>query len=147
MSFQNLYNSLSYLEWRCTKGHEWTASFSSIKYQRSWCPYCAGNIRYTLETAKLVAFNKGQAKNTLYIAKIVAINKGGDCISNKYINGSSHLRWKCAKGHEWNATLENVKNRDSWCPICAGPLRMCKILRRNAMGTVFRTVIKMRILN
>ena len=51
---------------------------------------------------------------------MVAINKGGDCISNEYINGSSHLRWKCAKGHEWNATIESVKNRDSWCPICAG---------------------------
>ena len=44
---------------------------------------------------------------------MVAINKGGE---NEYINGSSHLRWKCVKGHEWNATL---KNRDSWCPICA----------------------------
>ena len=96
-------NSSSHLEWRCTKGHEWTASFSSIKYQRSWCPYCIE-----------------QAKNTLDIAKTVAINKGGNCISNEYINGLSHLRWKCAKGHEWNATLESVKNRDSWCPICAG---------------------------
>ncbi|POG71034.1 hypothetical protein GLOIN_2v1775267 [Rhizophagus irregularis DAOM 181602=DAOM 197198] len=29
---------------------------------------------------------------------MVAINKGGDCISNEYINGSSHLWWK---GHEY----------------------------------------------
>ena len=46
-----------------------------IKNKNSWCPYCAG-----------------QAKNTLDIAKMVAINKGGDCISNEYVNGSSHLR-------------------------------------------------------
>ncbi|CAI2178367.1 19948_t:CDS:2 [Funneliformis geosporum] len=51
---------------------------------------------------------------------MVAINKGEYCILNEYINGLSHLRWKCAKGHEWNATLESVKNRDSWYPICAG---------------------------
>ena len=30
------------------------------------------------------------------------------------------MRWKCAKGHEWNATLESVKNRDSWCSMCVG---------------------------
>ncbi|CAB5361331.1 unnamed protein product [Rhizophagus irregularis] len=71
------------MQWKCTKEHRWTASFDSIKNKRLWCPYCMG-----------------QAKNTLDIAKMVAINKGGDCISNKYINGSSHLRWKCARDYE-----------------------------------------------
>ncbi|CAB4420049.1 unnamed protein product [Rhizophagus irregularis] len=37
----------------------WTATFDSIKHQRSWCPYCAGKIHQTLKTAKMIAFNKG----------------------------------------------------------------------------------------
>ncbi|CAI2183975.1 9045_t:CDS:2 [Funneliformis geosporum] len=41
---------------------------------------------------------------------LIEINKSGDCISNEYINGSSHLRWKCAKGYKWNATLESKRN-------------------------------------
>ena len=57
----------------------WTATFDSIKHQRSWCLYCTGKIRQTLETAKMIV-----------------CNKGSDCISNKYINNKSHLRWKCA---------------------------------------------------
>ena len=99
-------NNKSYLRWKCARNHEWNATLDSIKNKNSQCPYCAG-----------------QAKNTLDIANMVAINKGGDCISNEYINGSSHLRWKCAKGHEWNATLESVKNRDSWCLICAANVK------------------------
>ncbi|RHZ65127.1 hypothetical protein Glove_319g21 [Diversispora epigaea] len=38
------------LLWSCAKGHEWYASFSGIKNKGgTWCPYCAGNVRYTLE--------------------------------------------------------------------------------------------------
>ena len=50
---------------------------------------------------------------------MVVINKDRDCILNKYINGLSHLKWKCIEDHKWNATLENVKNQDTWCFICA----------------------------
>ncbi|RHZ45683.1 hypothetical protein Glove_661g7 [Diversispora epigaea] len=90
-------NGKSHLQWKCIKNHKWNATLNNIKYQNIWCPYCAGKIRQTLE-----------------IAKIIAINKGGECISNKYINGSSHLRWKCIRGHEWSATLQSVKNKDRY---------------------------------
>lgn len=56
MSSDKYTNGYSPMQWKCTKDHVW-----------SWSPYCAGKIRQTLETAKMIAFNKG-----------------GDCISNKY---------------------------------------------------------------
>lgn len=28
------------LEWCCSRGHKWVASFGSVKYHNSWCPYC-----------------------------------------------------------------------------------------------------------
>src|SRR6185436_2621379 len=46
------------LLWSCAKGHEWYAPFHRIKNQGAWCPYCAGNIRYTIEVAKQIAFDR-----------------------------------------------------------------------------------------
>lgn len=91
------------MQWKCARDHEWNATLDRIKCQNSWYPYCAG-----------------QAKNTLDIAKTVAINKGKFVFQMNILMVHLILRWKCAKGHEWNATLESVKNQDSWCPIYAG---------------------------
>jgi len=49
----------------------------------------------------------------------IAIEKGGICLSDKYINMGTSLKWKCAKSHEWITTFKTVKG-GSWCPYCAG---------------------------
>ena len=28
------------------------------------------------------------------------------------------LLWQCSIGHKWLASLERVKNKNSWCPEC-----------------------------
>jgi len=33
-------NSYSHLKWRCSNGHEWNASFDSVKNNGSGCPNC-----------------------------------------------------------------------------------------------------------
>ena len=33
-------NSEKYLSWECSKGHQWDATFSSIKRNNTWCPKC-----------------------------------------------------------------------------------------------------------
>ena len=35
-------------------------------------------------------------------------------------NIRAKLWWRCSVGHEWEATLNSVKNVGSWCPHCAG---------------------------
>ena len=37
-------NSQTKLEWQCKEGHNWWATFSSVK-QGSWCPHCKGDKR------------------------------------------------------------------------------------------------------
>jgi hypothetical protein len=37
-------NSQTRLEWECKRGHQWLASFNSIK-QGSWCPECRAAAR------------------------------------------------------------------------------------------------------
>jgi hypothetical protein len=46
-----------------------------------------------------------------------AISRGGVCLSKRFIDNRSKLRWRCAAGHEWNAIPQNVI-RNHWCLIC-----------------------------
>ncbi|CAH1767693.1 11417_t:CDS:2 [Entrophospora sp. SA101] len=94
-------NIRSPLLWKCAKGHKWSVSLTSIKHCNSWCPYCVGTRRLTLEEAKHIAHSRN-----------------GECLSEVFVNIRSPLLWKCAKGHEWYSTLKNIKNSNSWCPFC-----------------------------
>lgn len=95
-------NSSTKLHWRCAKGHEWHAAPATMRHRGTWCPYCAGKAKLTIEEIKEIAKSRG-----------------GECLSNHYINGNTKLRWRCYFNHEWMATPDNVKNNGSWCPICA----------------------------
>jgi hypothetical protein len=93
-------NSKSKLVWECEKGHRWRAVPVSIR-RGSWCPVCARNQKLTLEQ-----FHS------------LAAHQGGKCLSNRYINKDTPLRWECALGHRWQASPGKVK-RGSWCAKCA----------------------------
>jgi len=49
----------------------------------------------------------------------IAKKRLGFCLSVKYKNTNSHLKWQCKFGHIWKATPNNVK-KGTWCPVCAG---------------------------
>ncbi|MFX1297544.1 MAG: hypothetical protein ACFFD2_22165, partial [Promethearchaeota archaeon] len=105
-------NNQTKLKWRCgTCNHEWEAVPHSIKDQDTWCPECAGNIKYNIEDMKELAEDRG-----------------GKCLSDKYINAKTNLKWECSNGHKWEATPDNVKNKESWCPKCADSMaeRTCR---------------------
>lgn len=93
-------NSKSKLFWRCDKEHRWRASPVAVR-SGSWCPVCARNQRLTLQEFRSIARGKG-----------------GRCLSRRYINKDSPLKWKCAVGHRWRAAPRGVK-RGRWCPKCA----------------------------
>jgi hypothetical protein len=48
-----------------------------------------------------------------------AISKNGQLLSTEYINNSTNLLWKCKNEHQWEAKWNNIKYRNSWCPVCA----------------------------
>jgi hypothetical protein len=50
--------------------------------------------------------------------KQIANNRKGKCLSEKYVNIDTKLKWQCEKGHVWEATPHSVKDSSSWCPIC-----------------------------
>src|SRR5579863_6622605 len=95
-------NGSEHLQWKClADGYVWGASLDNVKRGR-WCPQCAGRPKLDIDTAREIA----AARNGL-------------CLSDEYNGSGSLLRWKCNRdGAEWSSSLNNVRNRRSWCPQC-----------------------------
>ena len=90
----------SKLTWECAEGHVWEAAPHVVKRGR-WCPQCAGLKSLTIEAMQEIA-----AKN------------GGRCLSEKYVNSTTKLKWECREGHTWEATSNEIK-QGQWCPECS----------------------------
>ncbi len=99
-------NSQIKLEWECSERHQWEAVPSSIK-QGTWCRKCA-----TISRAQ-------KRKGTIEEMQGIAEKRGGKCLSSEYVNNKTKLLWECAKGHQWEATPDKIK-QGRWCPQCAG---------------------------
>lgn len=58
------------------------------------------------------------------ILQQVASQRGGKCLSATYINVMSDYLWECGTCRkQWKASLNNVKNQNSWCPHCKVSVR------------------------
>lgn len=99
-------NDATKLEWECKKRHRWYATPNNIKRGR-WCPKCA----YEASLAK-------PKTDRIPELRKLARKYGGDCLSRTYLKTSVKLKWRCAKGHQWEALLGNVE-KGQWCPVCA----------------------------
>lgn len=90
--------------WRCSKGHQWRMSLGLVMLG-AWCHACRGEAC--------------RGKPGVVEARMIAAERGGECLSDSTSGSRSRLRWRCERGHEWEAVLDNVR-RLSWCPECAG---------------------------
>lgn len=98
------YKSVNFkYKWQCAEGHEWEAAPAEIM-RGSWCRKC----------------NSIKMKDTIESMYDVARLKGGECLSTIYDGAQNKLLWRCGNGHEWYAKPGNVKNNNSWCPVCSG---------------------------
>lgn len=98
----NYYNGSSNpLEWQCKCSYKWFATPTSIK-GGSWCPKCAHCLPIGIQNAQLIA----KAKN-------------GKLLSTTYIDNRTKMKWECEFGHVWLSNIDNIKTKNSWCPICA----------------------------
>ena len=86
---------------RCARGHEWETTGNKV-LRGSWCQAC------TFDAKRL----------SIEHAQEAAHAKGGECLSSTYVNSDIKLRWRCHRGHEWAAPLNNVR-KGHWCRICA----------------------------
>ena len=102
-------NSNKKIWWKCIKGHEWQARINS-RNSENGCPYCAG--RYvTIGENDLETVNPTLAKEWNYEK-----NKGLTPVE-VMANSNKKAWWKCSKGHEWQAPINN-RNSGNGCPVC-----------------------------
>lgn len=64
--------------------------------------------------------SEGMIERLRQIAKI----KGGYCLSHYYSTQKQKLLWQCKDGHQWYATADSILYAGSWCPVCAGNLKL-----------------------
>lgn len=94
--FQNMQSPVN---WICSEGHEFTALPRNV-LRGHWCPHCVRN-----------------APGSLDKMRCIAAEHGGTCLSTRYVNAHSRLKWRCARGHEWFAEPYRVTSGD-WCVRC-----------------------------
>ncbi len=92
-----------HLKWKCSEGHEWIARPYNIK-TGYWCPKCSN--RKTIEDMQKMAKARG-----------------GKCLSKKYIDSKTKLKWECSKGHQWE-TKPTIIQQDHWCPKCGNKKKL-----------------------
>ncbi len=95
--------------WKCSKGHEWRVSINN-RSNGNGCPYCAGQ-KVIVGENDLQTINPSLAKEWNY--------KKNDGLTPRDVTPNSGQKtwWKCSKGHEWRATI-NDRSRGRGCPVC-----------------------------
>ncbi len=97
--------------WKCSKGHEWQASVVN-RNKGSACPYCAGQRALKCEN-DLQTVNPALAKEWNY-------EKNTNLTPADVLpNSGKKVWWRCNKGHEWQAVIQNRTNGRG-CPYCSG---------------------------
>jgi hypothetical protein len=83
-----------------------------------------------VDTSKLAGVSR--VRLAVEKAKAVAAAHGGECLSSEHLGGKEKMRWRCAKGHEWEAPLSRITNHVSWCPECGKAI--CQEATRKRLG-------------
>ena len=93
----------------CAEGHQWSSAPNSLPHYGKWCPHCAR------QQHKLFM----QDKNGLQRIQEAAHAQGGICLSTEYRGLAKRYTYRCAEGHEWEATGSAVALQKRWCWLCA----------------------------
>jgi len=98
------------LQWKCSKGHRWSAQVNSRTGSSSGCPVCAGK--------QVLAGDNDLATKFPEIAK----EADGWEPSTVMAGSNKKLKWKCSKGHIWSAAVysRTYKTDPAGCPVCSG---------------------------
>ena len=103
----------------CSKGHRWRTCCYNLVSEGHWCKRC----RLSSSVRKL----------TLQDMHNLGVKHGGKCLSENYVNSSTHLEWECGLGHRWKAKPSNVGS-GRWCPVCKGEILSARFRRKASIS-------------
>ena len=92
--------------WKCELGHIWVTSVQPRK-QGSGCPYCAGQ-------KPIVGLNDLSTTHP----ELAAQADGWDPATAK-AGTNKKMKWRCQRGHNWDASVSSRARLGSGCPICS----------------------------
>lgn len=95
-------NVVTSMSWKCKRDHIFTTCLANVMAGK-WCKEC-----YHIESRKY----------TIKDAQHLAKENGGWCLSDKYINFTSKMIWKCNQNHIWSASFSSIKS-GTWCKSCS----------------------------
>jgi len=75
------------------------------------------NIHSELADKEIEGIYTPKSSEMLQILNMIAESKGGKCLSTVYMGSKTNLRWRCAKGHEWEACPYDIRT-GHWCADC-----------------------------
>jgi hypothetical protein len=96
--------------WVCDKGHEWKTRIAD-RTGGSGCPICAGK-------KVLAGFNDLATLCPDIAAQWHPTKNDALKPSRVTVSSGRKVWWKCERGHEWSATVNN-RTRGHGCPVCA----------------------------
>lgn len=97
------------LRWQCAHGHQWDALPTNVEINGTWCPYCRGNARYTIEEVRQIAAARGVT-----------------LLSKTYRNNVALLEWQCSHGRVWQMSFRGLMASGAshrHCARCAAEAR------------------------
>jgi hypothetical protein len=113
-------------EWKCEKGHVWSAVLYSRR-SGTGCPYCSGN--------KVLAGYNDLATTHSEIAK-----QAHNWDPTKFSAGSDKVQeWICSEGHVWKTAIKHRTLRKSGCTVCGNRSLRIGI---NDLATVHPRLVK-----
>jgi hypothetical protein len=105
------------LRFRCAEGHEFLQAPMHVKGGK-WCRKCG--------RARAAAAVRGRAFAKL---RRVVAERRGRILSDEYVNSWTKMRYRCPRGHEWEAVPNSIL-QGRWCPRCAATGRPINEARR-----------------
>ena len=102
-----VFGSKKRMNWKCNRGHRWSATITGRTQGEKGCPYCSGFRTWT-------GFNDIATTHP----HLVSEAEGWD---PKTIHAGTNkkLVWRCSAGHIWQASGASRSANGSGCPYCA----------------------------
>lgn len=101
--------------WKCSKGHKCMATVAARIYNGTGCPVCANRI--ILEGYNDLASKKPE------IVEWWNFEKNKEILPTQISSYSNKIVWwKCPKGHEFKARINDRVRKGYGCPVCSNRL-------------------------
>lgn len=99
------------VEWKCEKGHVWTARVynRTNAKNKTGCPYCNGK-------KVLVGYNDIATTHP----EVAALCAHPEDAFTHTASSNKKIEWKCEHGHTWTAPVSRLTGQGSRCPYCSG---------------------------